>query len=108
MSDSITLYRTVVISQADKMNNSNHRSYTKRLRTESNTPQIYETCGKLIPLWITRPMITNFLKPKIPHNAAIVNIILRDYDSKFRFFKIIINSQRIIGSTIRARQTRRS
>lgn len=98
----------MVISHADKMNNSNHRSCTKRLRTESNTPQIYETCGKLISLWITRSMITNFLKPKIPHNAAIVNIILRDYDSKFRFFKIIINSQRIIGSTIRARQTRRS
>lgn len=108
MNDSITLYRTMVISQADKMNNFNHRSCTKRLRTESNIPQIYETCGKLISLWITRSMITNFLKPKISHNAAIVNIILRDYDSKFRFFKIIINSQRIIGSTIRARQTRRS
>lgn len=98
----------MVISYADKMNNSNNSSCTKRLRTESNIPQIYETCGKLISLWITRSMITNFLKPKIPHNAAIVKIILRDYDSKFRFFKIIINSQRIIGSTIRARQTRRS
>lgn len=108
MSDSITLYRTMVISYADKMNNSNNSSCTKRLRTESNIPQIYETCGKLISLWIIRSMITNFLKPKIPHNAAIVNIILRDYDSKFRFFKIIINSQRIIGSTMRARQTRRS
>lgn len=62
MIDSITLYRTVVISQADKMNNSSHRSCSKRLRTESNAPQIYETCGKLISLWITRSAITNFTR----------------------------------------------